>query len=288
MTQETNYCAEAVDGLVNTAEMCINRNDKEFILSCIPKMKSAIKFRLPDYGCLFEIDKKQGIEDSLKKYCSTLRLPYKTILLEYAIGNDPLRFTDYDHKVQTINHDAVICMASEIDVDGDSHIVINPFYRSKAYGPRLWLPLNFGASINQNDYSIKFFAQSEEGKQLGRDNFSLVYSDIIGELTAFSQFITALSCSNSSIADDRPPSRELNAKRKRKGKTPFFTYKVLTISTGASSGKGESMGGSHSSPRVHLRRGHIRRLTDRTVWVNSCVVGDKSKGMVVKDYQVTA
>ena len=45
-------------------------------------------------------------------------------------------------------------------------------------------------------------------------------------------------------------------------------------------------GGTHASPRVHLRRGHIRKIADgRTVWVQACVVGSKH-GMVLKDYKL--
>ena len=76
-------------------------------------------------------------------------------------------------------------------------------------------------------------------------------------------------------------------KREAKGKVPFFTYKVLTLKPSKRS-SGEGLGGTHASPRVHLRRGHIRRLPDKRIWVNGCVVGDKSKGMVVKDYAVPA
>ncbi|SNR52031.1 hypothetical protein EYF88_12460 [Paracoccus sediminis] len=46
-------------------------------------------------------------------------------------------------------------------------------------------------------------------------------------------------------------------------------------------------GGSHASPRWHLRRGHWRRLADgRRVFVRQCEVGDPTRGGVVKDYTV--
>ncbi|MNC48955.1 hypothetical protein D3C75_981010 [compost metagenome] len=105
-------------------------------------------------------------------------------------------------------------------------------------------------------------------------------------VTTLAQFMAALSCSNSTAADATPPNPALNAKRRKAGKTPFFTYKVLTITTNGSASSKEGQCGTHGSPRVHLRRGHIRRLPEKTVWVNACVVGDKSKGLVQKDYKM--
>lgn len=44
-------------------------------------------------------------------------------------------------------------------------------------------------------------------------------------------------------------------------------------------------GGTHRSPRWHLRRGHIRCLRDgREIFVRACEVGDRARGGVVKDY----
>lgn len=47
------------------------------------------------------------------------------------------------------------------------------------------------------------------------------------------------------------------------------------------------LGGSHSSPRWHLRRGHWRHLANgHRVFVRQCEVGDAERGGVVKDYTV--
>lgn len=47
------------------------------------------------------------------------------------------------------------------------------------------------------------------------------------------------------------------------------------------------LGGSHASPRWHLRRGHWRHLSNgRRIFVRQCEVGDPERGGVVKDYAV--
>lgn len=78
----------------------------------------------------------------------------------------------------------------------------------------------------------------------------------------------------------------MNMKREKKGKQPIFSYKVLVVDPGNTKSVRGGGKGTHASPRVHLRRGHIRRLPKGNIWVNAAVVGDKSKGMVVKDYAV--
>jgi len=50
-----------------------------------------------------------------------------------------------------------------------------------------------------------------------------------------------------------------------------------------------AQGGSHASPRWHIRRGHWRQLADdRRVFVRQCEVGDPGRGGIVKDYALEA
>lgn len=93
------------------------------------------------------------------------------------------------------------------------------------------------------------------------------------------------SCANV-VAIDHSPPKFINQQRVKKGKLPFYSYKTLHI-TGQSKEKSENTCGTHASPRLHLRRGHIRRYSDgKKVWVTAHLVGDKSKGFVGKDYEV--
>ena len=98
--------------------------------------------------------------------------------------------------------------------------------------------------------------------------------------------IAVMNCSNVTVIDS-PEKKLINRKRKAKGKLPLFTFKTLHICTGKSKANKAAGGGTHSPPRIHLRRGHIRRLSSgTTTWVQPCVVGDKTKGIVHKDYSV--
>jgi hypothetical protein len=49
----------------------------------------------------------------------------------------------------------------------------------------------------------------------------------------------------------------------------------------------QAQGGTHASPRWHVRRGHWRQLGDgRRVFVRACEVGDLERGGILKDYIV--
>lgn len=85
----------------------------------------------------------------------------------------------------------------------------------------------------------------------------------------------------------RPAVKEgLTSKRlQAKGKAPLFSWHTVKIEPFKP--KQEHRGGTHATPRLHDRRGHMRRLANgKTCWVRACKVGDASKGVVFKDYEV--
>ena len=102
---------------------------------------------------------------------------------------------------------------------------------------------------------------------------------------AVANTVEVFSCCNVALVD-HPPPKFINAKRIAKGKVPFFSYRTLHIIAGEKAAKPTGASASHASPRLHLRRGHIRRLGERRIWVSASLVGDKSKGFADKEYSV--
>lgn len=95
-----------------------------------------------------------------------------------------------------------------------------------------------------------------------------------------------LKCKNVYTQNNSMPNIIKN--RIKNKKLPTYSYKTLILFDEEKTVSKNSNSGTHASPRVHLRRGHIRRLPNgNTIWVNECVVGDKEKGMVHKDYKIT-
>ena len=105
-------------------------------------------------------------------------------------------------------------------------------------------------------------------------------------ISAVIELLEALSCRNVSTTNYQDASTK-NGKRISEGKLPFYETKMLVVDTRAMvSSKGVYLGGTHASPRQHLRRGHIRRLPKDNIWIQPCVVGDPNKGTIHKQYAV--
>ena len=76
-----------------------------------------------------------------------------------------------------------------------------------------------------------------------------------------------------------------NQRKIAQGKHPSYEWRTVTIE--AKKNKREHQGGTHASPRLHDRRGHLRNLsTGKCVWVRPCKVGSADLGVVFHDYEV--
>lgn len=195
------------------------------------------------------------------KYIDKLRLPYDCTALEFDY------ILDEPHP-QTI-------IAEQLE----SGIRITAFCKTSM---DKWSALPWATYILE-DFRVEF--STTENKLIDDKSVKAMQHTFIYALLCF---LAALNCSNVKQYVLPKPKIPVNSKGKPKqGKQPFFSYKILTIDTQSQQPQSNTTGGgTHASPRVHLRRGHIRRLPNKTVWVNACVVGDKSKGMVHKDYNV--
>ena len=97
-------------------------------------------------------------------------------------------------------------------------------------------------------------------------------------------FLSAIQCKNV-IKKENKPDEKLQKARAKRGKKPLFSYWTLELSDQKTK-SGATCGGTHASPRLHLRRGHPRQFKPgEWTWVQPCVVGNKSLGMVHKDYK---
>jgi len=66
-----------------------------------------------------------------------------------------------------------------------------------------------------------------------------------------------------------------------------WSWHQITIDLDRAQAKQAALGGTHTSPRWHIRRGHWRKLADgRRIFIRQCQIGDPANGGVVKDYMV--
>lgn len=97
-------------------------------------------------------------------------------------------------------------------------------------------------------------------------------------------FVEVLGCVNVEKKNN-PAPEALNRKRSASGKLPLYSYWTLAIKPGVGA-RGEPLGGHHESPRIHLRRGHIKKRKTGNFWWRPCAVGDRKRGVVMKDYEL--
>lgn len=110
--------------------------------------------------------------------------------------------------------------------------------------------------------------------------------DYHDEVMVLIQACSVINCANVTTADIEA-SAASNRKRQAKGQQPFFSYKILELAEERRPAGQTRAGGHSTSPRMHLRRGHLRRLEHKTVWVRPALINQAStRGVVHKDYSV--
>lgn len=212
------------------------------------------------------IDAGREIIDSMP-----IRLPSKTMLIEGAVG-----VLMADERVEPGTWFA-LCLDNE-----DNSIDVLSF---QEVGGRFSY---FGAGqikADDDERGVVLFAPSEGAKSMAQ---KFVIKSVIRMVE---RTLLALACTNVRSIDIEPPSA-LNKKRKKAGKQPLFTYKTLHVLAGersAPQNHQEDDDEARRSPRLHFRRGHIRRIGDgRMTWVQQCMVGNRRLGAVEKVYALEA
>lgn len=252
-------------------------NAKQHYNRIAEKIRRAVKFQLPDNGIVLDIKFNSNFIESYSPYIPIIKLPYDLVVLEF---NSPDTWTESgsSKSIPCI----LVCEQFEDRIEFESVSCLD--YMPKM-NKNFWLMTTDKPSRLEGQWDSLVFkvdGVNTRGTDKAWDDYMRL-SELESVHVIF-RFLSALCCSNTAIEDAEAPDLKLNASRAKKGKTPFFTYKMLTIKAQGNNEDGE--GRTHSSPRVHLRRGHIRKLKDKTVWINACVVGNKQKGMVSKTYNL--
>ena len=238
---------------------------RDYIKKKLPKMPldaligaldEAVKFTLPDDGEIIEDPKLKGLND-----IAELHLPYKSIVLEFVLIYAKLKKI----VVYAVEYETSIYVNVWAGVDegwisfGIVNIPKTNFMRYEADG----------------EVSYRFKRLDVMEDEYKKD------ADLLSDLAAGTllRFLNALACSN--VHTEKLPARKAS---KTLGALPFDDYHVLTIDRPTGNGNGHA-GGGHRSPREHLRRGHIRRLsTGSKIWVNAAVINAGAGGKIRKQY----
>lgn len=302
-----NHSSQAIKSfLAEVSRADLKQSDKLMFSWLANTLQGGVKFVIPDANMIFDGgDTTRGME--------LVRLPYPVTVLEYevegAIGDEqvvaPKRialcispsspsldtiqglFRDNQSEVLTRDDEDGIYIVAMFELAGAWFVPpVLSFVRSEpdpTENPRRtasnsrWaqqfrmLPLPIEASLQ---------SYSGTGKQIADDLLHDVHDEVNSAVT----FCKLMNCSN--VHEQVIPApKAINAARARKGKLPLFEYRTLVVDvTSIARDRSDSQGerSERASPRQHLRRGHIRRIADRVVWVNAAVVG--AHGRIEKTY----
>lgn len=275
--KETNYSA-------NILENPVYNHSTSYLSDKLTTLKQAVKFRLPENGVLVDVggyfngtlDPKKTMYEIFHDYIPTLRLPYPTIAME----------VDFNFKNVNISYVIVAQERSLDNSDEIDYINVNFFERNGD----AWGSIPFEFRIDAETFTVKPYLHPNSG--IPESNVSMELAETIYitcSVLAYMvfSFLAALNCSNI-VEHDTPAPSKLNKKRQSKNKPLFFDYKILVIDTDKKAANTSSSisSGNHAKKAFHIRRGHIRRLPNKNIWVNSCTVGDKNIGVVEKEYKV--
>jgi hypothetical protein len=280
--QHLNYSRQFAKFILETYAKIKNPDNyqKRLAFRALTLHRNSVKFLLPNGGRPLYDPYLRALDDTVP-----LRLPFPCIALEYECRG-------FDNPNSVI-YNATTKVLSSVDAKQLTNLCTKRIayaeeeeegiYISIAYysdDQKFWhlLPPVF---VEKTNYLIK-----DVDKQpliaFRADDSVYTTADYIDEVSAVLNFLNIMQCSNVKAEVSEP--KKANVPKMAFG---FDSYRILTIDGPSGVGKGLE-GGSHRSPREHLRRGHIRRLGDgRKVWVNAAVVGaGKGAGVVHKDYLI--
>jgi hypothetical protein len=316
-----NYAAQAVRDLRQNYRL-YPPQDWQGILDLCIAIERSVHFSVPDNGCIFDDKLKglSGIEVRLpfpeitveyyvteKETCPELvqspkRLAYATMVRTEDLDRE-LRSGRFQSKVPSgVKSEHLIKVTAVTNFDnGKGWCLIPGSYCVPAsewddYGNH---PITTGFREPKDSAAgivgfpvISFWGSAGVSMEMCHFDINLfwktVCNDVGGEVATVLELCEALTCSNVNMTTIQRASDGLNARRIRDGKLPLYETKGLVIDVpgkGKDYAFGSSEGGDRSSPRQHLRRGHIRQLASgEKIWVSSCVVGDR--GRIDKTYHV--
>ena len=312
MITAKNYAAQAEAAIGNFINSASGHSEfEEDVNNCISlqnDIRNAVHFAMPDGGKFFDKN-VNGIRDQ------ALRLPYPLITVEYNfleglnVSKSLIIAKEIKNDVDTVLLKSCGYMSSGAIADSEYIILIrNAFYiQSKkvwTLSPLVMVMPNQWDNMTGIDVSVspphskpfigmvggtykilpQFFQQL--ANEIGEEEaHSRLKDELACEAVSLLEFLEALSCKNVEQSTHQKASPK-NAQRIKSHKLPIYETKVLTLKPTVSQVSRAQSLGTHASPRQHLRRGHIRRLENGNIWVNACVVGDATKGVINKQYKM--
>lgn len=298
-----NFLRKAIAEIKNSIPILKNEEYTNTTNLVFERSLKAQKFILPNGGRIFDT--------SFKALPDILNLPFSEIVIEYScvgLSGGIVEEQIGDAAVLAPNR---IVFARQQENGISVYVMVEYKLPIKVLQEKLniktkWMFMPYAAFISNTSsgdtlltplISEKPIIKSASGNYIGISYYDIgglakkshgdnwlnsAVMDLNDEVGSVLALIEALSCKNVQI--EKLPIRKLNKSAKKRGVLPFDEYSVLTVNR---TDKNYVVGdGTHRSPREHLRRGHIRRLSIGNIWVNSTVVNPNVSGKINKIYKL--
>lgn len=265
MITARNYAAQA-EHFYNNFEVSSFKDDESYQLN-LKEIKdtlhNGIHFALPDNGFIFN-DNFRGMNNV------PIKLPFEKITVEF--------FTNLPNEEDASK---IIIVAEQ----NDNQIIARMLLYEKTSKTWITLPTAFltRSTIFNESFEFEIFDLSKKfsviakakrlqcGKRIARHLFDL---------------LEALNCKNVYMQNLEFIDDLKNERRIKAGKLPLYETKILVVDSKPKEIDPNWKGGTHASPRQHLRRGHVRHYDSGNIWINNCIVGKSSNGRIDKSYEV--
>lgn len=306
-----NLTTKAIEGLERYQGIT---NVPDFL---IDGLTASVKFAVPN-SKLLDIN----VTLDMVKY---IKMPYDLMAFEYEIEDaredSPLLENDSIETFKASKRIALVCKYKILPakllvrdfkfIEDDALVVTSIYYEDAmkiwhfAPGMAIFEPAEVSLlDINSETYSfdatyLPYFEFIDSPYVLNRQKqnagvlLRMVANDTADELALVIKTLVAMNAKNVKIVTI-PPSEALNKKRIKHKKVPFFEYLTLDIFLSSEQIRKVRLNPSNlldsikhfTLKRLHSVRGHFKvRKTGIFFW-NSFIRGSKTKGEIVKDYNI--
>lgn len=197
-----------------------------------------------------------------------LPLPFDVVLFNFGAcgNNDGIMFCDFV-------------------VKSDDGFTVQEIFR--VGGKWLIMPwvasIHIGENLNEGGSTIHNLEFASDHKLEKRNFDQASYST--------QRVLQALVCLETKyvrLIDQDAPDK-LNKAREKRGASPISGHKIVTIDMDSAEVGISDRGGTHASPRLHWRRGHVRHLAGGIkTKVKPCLVGDPTAARVSQEWRAHA
>ena len=207
-----------------------------------------------------------------------LRPPYPITVIEYAGAVEYGDATSYRNVIIAEDLGTHVKLRSYASLGG-AGVAICPFEVRFEYVDH-WVPIELRC------WSTALLNKRAQARTETREKLVQSAADILDTATSIFARLCEVLANHEVETTDVEPDDKANRLRRIKGYAPLYTYKTLVIGP-PKKRKVVRGGGTHASPRSHLRRGYYRTSRNGVRhWVQACMVMGETPGFVHKDYKV--